>query len=121
MLRPILSTPLTHCTERESWKLCKLKHPSLLPYFASAWDETGSVSWTSPTDDTNTRHAEEYHKASPLTAILFALTFGITGREGLHEHQTPNLTHADDFTVWGEKPGEQELEQPDIGSEQSPD
>ena len=37
--------------------------PFLLPYFAAAWDETGSVLWTmGPTDGTNTRQAEEYQK-----------------------------------------------------------
>ena len=78
--------------------------PFLLPYFASAWDETGSVPWTRGPEGWH-QHATRrgVPQGSPLSAILFALA---SVREGLQEHQTPNLAYADNLTLWGEKPGE---------------
>ena len=89
--------------------------------FASARHETGSVLWT--------REPSGWHQhvtrrgvpeESPLSAILFALAFGIV-REGLREHQTPNLACADDLTVWEGKPCElsKMLKKLDNGSERS--
>ena len=81
--------------------------PFLLPYFASAWDEAGSVLWTRGPNGWHQHVTRRgVPQGSPLSAILFSLAFGIAVREGLHEHQTPNLAYADDLTVWGEKPGE---------------
>ena len=80
--------------------------PFLLPYFASAWYEAGSVLWTRGPNGWH-QHAKSrgVPQRSPHSAILFAHAFGIAVREGLHEHQKPNLAYADDFTVWERKPG----------------
>ena len=81
--------------------------PFLLPYFVSAWDEAGSVLWTRGPNGWHQHVTRRgVPQGSPLSAILFALAFGTAVREGLHEHQTPNLAYADDLTVWGTKPGE---------------
>ena len=71
---------------------------------------------------TSMRHAEE-PQGSPLSAMLFVLRLELLAvREGLHEHQAPNLADADDLPHFvGGKTwrGQQQLGQLDNASEQS--
>ena len=80
--------------------------PFLLHYCASAWQETGTALRTRGPNGWH-QHATRrgVPQGSALSAILFALVFGIAVREGLREHPTPNLAYADDLTVWEGKSG----------------
>ena len=97
-----LPMPSAHCTETERERVLgalATEAPFLLPHVASAWHETGSALWTRGPNGWHQHATRRRVPQGSLSAILFALAFGIAVREAT------NLAYADDPTVWEGKSG----------------